>query len=150
MTSKESTCEHLGTVLVTLLFPAPIIVVSGQSVALSGESDLMDTDMDGIDDRIDVLDDDHRIHSFGTRQFDAWSDWRHETISLSESVDKTLFGGRTAMTRHPVPSSTNGLSPIPMLHLDDGTYYEFWKNMCTEIHMNIAVPFAYENTKAVQ
>ena len=91
VTSKESTSEHLGTVLVTLLFLAPIIVVSGQSVALSGESDLMDTDMDGIDDRIDVLDDDPRIHSFGTRHFDAWPDWRHETISLSESVDKTLF-----------------------------------------------------------
>ncbi len=91
VTSKESISDYLGTILVTLLFLAPIAVVSGEGFTTSSESGQMDTDMDGINNQIDVLDDDHRIHSFVTRQFDTWPDWRHETISLSESVDKALF-----------------------------------------------------------
>ena len=91
VTSKESISDYLGTILVTLLFLAPVVIVSGEGITSSSEFNQMDTDMDGIKDHIDVLDDDHRIHSFATRQFDAWPDWRHETISLSESVDKALF-----------------------------------------------------------
>ncbi len=99
VTSKESIFDRPGTIVVTLLFLIPIVVVSGQSSTNSGEFNPMDTDMDGVDDNFDVLDDDHGIQSFGMRDFDEWPNWRHDTISTSESPDRALFLPHSADTK---------------------------------------------------
>ncbi len=64
---------------------------------------------------------------------------------MNPTKAKSSFNGRAAMTKQPMPSSAGGYSPVPIFIWIVG--WQNVENIATEMPVNLAVVFIYENTK---